>query len=97
MKILHFTFRDKHYMVDEEGRINANGINCFSDTWKFLGGMHHHWCSHISRPLNDVFNNPKILENCLGVDLDHGTTRVWGGSYNGKLPRINNVYITEKN
>lgn len=95
MKILNFTFRGKLYQVDEQGRIKANGLNYFSDNWIFLGGMHHHWCNYLTKSLKDAFKNPKILENCLGMDIDHGTTRIWSGQYNGRLPRINNVYITE--
>ena len=97
MKILNFTFRGEPYQVDEEGRIKANGLKSFSSTWIFLGGMHHHWNTRLTAPLKDVFKNPELLENCLGMDNDHGTVRQWSGMYNGRIPRINNVYITEKN
>ena len=96
MKILNFTFRGQHYKVNESGHINANNINRFSPTWVFLGGTKHHWSRSITVPLSKCFENPQNLEGCLGFDLDHGTTRQWGGQYNGKLPRITNVYVTEE-
>lgn len=94
MKKLIFTFRGQQYKVDEQGRINANGIGYHSDTWIFLGGTHHHWSNHIDISLKDAFINPKGLNGCLGWDKDHGTTRQWRGAYNGKLPRINGAYVT---
>lgn len=95
-RILHFNFRDQHYKVDEKGRINANGINHYSNTWLFLGGTKHHWSNHITVRLTDAFNNPSLLNGCLGFDKDHGTIRGWGGSWGGKLPRISGAYVTEE-
>jgi hypothetical protein len=95
MKTLQFYFRGQYYIVDEKGRINANGINHFSDTWLFLGGTKHHWSNHIDFTLSQCFENPKLLNGCLGWDLDHGTVRQWGGCYCGKLPRISNAFVKE--
>jgi hypothetical protein len=95
MKVLHFKFRDDYYQVNEEGHIKTQKLTGFSPTWVFLGGSKHHWSNRINVSLKDAFDNPKLLEGCLGWDKDHGTTRQWGGSYNGKLPRISNVYVTE--
>lgn len=95
-KYLSFSFRGQQYIVDQQGRINANGIDHFSDTWIFLGGSTHHWMNRIDVPLPVAFKNPKALENCLGWDRDHGTVRRWGGRYLGKLPRITGVSVTEK-
>jgi hypothetical protein len=94
MRILNFTFRGEPYKVDEKGRINANGIGYYSYNWIFLGGTKHHWSNHITVSLSDAFDDPSKLNGCLGFDIDHGTIRGWGGSYNGKLPRITNAYIT---
>lgn len=94
MKVLNFKFRGEYYRVDEQGRINANGIGYFSDNWLFLGGTKHHWSRTITVPLAKVWDNPKLLEGCLGFDRDHGTTRQWGGQYHGRLPRITGVYIS---
>lgn len=96
MKVLHFTFRGQPYMVNESGHIMANGLNTFSPTWIFLGGSNHHWSNRINVTLKDAFENPKLLDGCLGWDKDHGTTRKWGGSHHGKLPRIVNAYVKEE-
>ena len=92
-KQLVFTFRGETYRVDEQGRINANNIGHFSDTWLFLGGMSHHWRNSIDVPLREDFVHPTKLNGCLGVDKDHGTVRGWGGAYNGKLPRITHAHV----
>ena len=92
-KFLCFTFRGQFYTVDKKGRILANNLKEFSDTWIFLGGSHHHWSRHIDVTLEDAFKNPRLLQDCLGWDLDHGTVRQWSDSYYGKLPRICNPQI----
>ncbi len=95
MKILQFYFRGEIYKVNEQGHINANGINEYSNSWLFLGGTKHHWSNSITVRLKDAFENPALLNGCLGFDKDHGTTRQWGGYYNGKLPRISGASIKE--
>ena len=90
---LRFTFRGEEYRVNEEGHINANGIGHFSKDWIFLGGSCHHWCNTVSFPLKVAFENPGLLNGCLGWDRDYGTTRQWGGRYCGKLPRISNARV----
>lgn len=95
MKTLNFKFRGEYYQIDEQGRINANGLNKFSDNWIFLGGTKHHWSNRITVTRDAAFNNPELLNGCLGFDKDHGTTRQWGGCYMGKLPRITNCYVKE--
>jgi hypothetical protein len=92
---LHFTFRGEHYTINEQGCIDVNRSKEFSKDWVFLGGSSHHWHNHITVTLKEAFKNPKLLNNCLGWDLDHGTTRQWGGLYNGRLPRIRNAYVTK--
>ena len=96
MKTINFSFRGRQYEVDESGRINANGINHFSDTWIFLGCTKHHWSNHITVTLKDAFNDPTLLNGCLGFDKDHGTIRQWCGQYCGKLPHISGAYIFDK-
>ena len=92
-KILSFTFRGEYYDINEQGHIKANGSKSFSSTWVFLGGTKHHWSNRIDINLKQAFENPKLLNGCLGWDLDHGTIRQWGGSFYGKLPRILNAYV----
>ena len=97
MKILCFWFRGQLYKIDESGRINANGINHYSDDWIFLGVSSHHWHNHITVTLKQGFKNPSLLNGCLGWDKDHGTTRRWSGRYCGKLPRIKGAHIRNEN
>ncbi len=94
-KILYFTHRGDHYAVNEKGWIECNERGYFSDTWRFLGGSTHHWHNRVTVPLAEAFKNPKALNGCLGWDIDHGTTRVWGGRWAGKLPRIRNAHVVE--
>ena len=95
MRVLRFRFFGETYLVDEQGRIKANGLKDFSDTWLFLGGTKHHWSNRITVTLKDAFDNPESLNGCLGFDRDHGTVRQWSGRYFGKLPRITHTVITE--
>lgn len=93
IKVLSFYCRGEQYLVNEEGHINANNIGYFSSKWLFLGGTKHHWSNRIQHSLKDAFENPQLLNGCLGWDRDHGTLRQWGGRYNGKLPRISGAQI----
>ena len=93
MKTLNFTFRGESYQVNEKGHISTRNSRQFSDKWIFLGGTKHHWSNTITIPLATAFKDPKLLNGCLGFDKDHGTTRQWNGRYNGRLPRITNVYV----
>ena len=95
MKTLEFMFRGQNYKVDEQGRINANGIGHFSDDWKFLGGSSHHWHNRVTVTLKEAFSFPGMLNGCLGWDRDHGTVRQWSGQYYGKFPRISHAQIVD--
>lgn len=95
-KILKFYFRGELYQVNEKGQIKSNGLTYFSPNWLFLGGTKHHWKTRsFDVTLEQAFDNPDSLNGCLGWDKDHGTTRRWGGRYNGKVPRITNAYLTK--
>ena len=92
-KILRFTFRGEDYEVNEKGEIKTNKSGDFSSTCIFLGGTKHHWSNHVTVTLKMAFENPELLNGCLGFDKDHGTTRKWAGQYYGKLPRITFAHI----
>lgn len=96
-RTLEFYFRGQQYLVNEQGRINANGIGHHSEHWVFLGGSSHHWHNPPTVSLREAFAMPGLLDGCLGWDIDHGTTRQWGGSYYGKLPRITRARVIEMN
>ena len=93
MAILHFQCRGEWFAVDEKGRIKGNGLANHSDGWLFLGVSKHHWSNSIDVRLADAFKDPKSLLKGLVWDRDHGTTRVWGGRYAGKLPRVTAAYV----
>jgi hypothetical protein len=93
MKTLSFIYRGEKYLVNEKGEIKANGLNNFSSTWIFLGGSKYWNSRGIDFNLSDIFQNPNLLNGCYGWDKDHGTTRQWGGLYNGKIPKINSCQI----
>lgn len=93
MRTLNFTSGGNDYIVNEKGHINGNGIGYFSPKWIFLGGSRHHWRNGIDVTLKEAFDFPGLLDGCIGWDIDHGTTRKWGGKYYGKIPRISGVFV----
>lgn len=89
-KILWFVTRGERFEVNARGyikRLDIPGFQ-FSPTWRFLGVSKHHWSNHPTVSLAEAFKNPQSLVGGLVWDVDHGTTRVWGGSYAGRLPRV---------
>jgi len=95
MRELRFNFRGIVYRVNEQGCIATPATEGFSETWVFLGGSRHHWSRSIDVPLEQAFDVPARLNGCLGWDKDHSTVRHWGGSFNGRLPRITGAHILE--
>lgn len=96
MKTLDFNFMGKPYSVTESGHIKANGLGDYSPSWIFLGGSSHHWHNRVTVTLAEAFELPGLLNGCFGWDIDHGTTRRWGGRYYGKTPRITAAHIQEQ-
>jgi hypothetical protein len=92
-KTLVFYFRGEEYRVNSQGHIKANGLPEHSPGWVFLGGSRHHWRNGVDVDLHTAFENPSLLNGCLGWDVDHGTTRRWGGQYFGRIPRIQNAHV----
>ncbi|MBC8428193.1 MAG: hypothetical protein H8D94_01845 [Candidatus Pelagibacter sp.] len=92
-KYLRFCCRGEWYKVDDNGDMTQHGNNDFSGQWEFKGVSMHHWKNGIDFDFKDGWNNPSCLIGGLVWDYDHGTIRQWGGSYNGKLPRITSAYI----
>ncbi len=89
MKILKFQCDNENYEVNEEGYIRKNPNEEFSSVTKFIGGktrVNSKWICDVS--LREVFETPKKLEKCLGVDASMGFIRTW---CNG---RIINVSVT---
>lgn len=93
MKTLVFYHRGEKYEVNENGEIKNQMSNKFSKTWIFLGGSSHHWHNRVTVSLKMAFENPELLNGCLGWDTDHGTLRQWAGQWCGRLPRISGAHI----
>ncbi len=93
-KILEFKCRGNWYSCDEHGNIFAvNDKKMSGDgSWKFLGVSTHHWHNRIIHTFEDIWNNPELAKKGIVWDFDHGTIRMWGGSYFGKQPRITNCF-----
>ena len=92
MKFLHFCSRGENFVVNEKGEIAR--YHCFtpqpfSPTWIFQGVSTHHWHNHIVFTLDELFEHPEMGVNGYVWDLDHGTTRRWGGTN----PRITSCYV----
>ena len=60
----------------------------FSRKWRVLGFSQHHWQKSFV-PFKEAVKNPDTyIKKGIVHDLDYGTRGVWGGSYGGKLPRV---------
>ena len=98
-QVLLFECRGGWYKVKENGDMLQvdNTYNKWDKSWRFLGVSFHHWTQRINLTVKEAFKNPEALVGGLVWDVDHGTTRVWGGRYCGRLPRITAAYIREGN
>ncbi len=94
-KTLHFIIRGSHYSCNEQGWIRRHDMKDFEPAgdWVFLGVQGHHWNNHITTTRAEAFEHPEKIIGGMVHDLDHGTHRVWSGSYNGKLPRITSAWV----
>lgn len=97
METLTIRIRGEVYQVDEHGCI-MGGPNDVKPTcinghqWDFIGVSTHHWHNRPTISFKQIWENPSLALNGYMWDIDHGTVRVWGGSYNGKLPKITLAY-----
>lgn len=93
-KILFFEIRGEWYKVNTKGEMTQTKNNDFSDNWIFSGVSFHHWRQSIDLKFKDMKDVKDIIGGRVW-DVDHGTTRLWGGLYNGKIPRITNAYYLD--
>ncbi len=98
--------RGEYYIITSEGYIQRTDMPFMpSETWR-LSGIALRWNSY---PLNWEFikkqlDNGEVIEGYV-YDIDHGTTRMWGGSYHGHLPKAKlyanipcrKIRLTERN
>jgi hypothetical protein len=99
MKVLMFQCCGEWYKVSLEpetlGHVTENGSNKWNlphPSWTILGVSTHHMHNHVTIPLTPDIN-PSTLHKGYVFDLDHGTTRRWGGS--GDC-RVKYAYIKEE-
>jgi len=106
MKVLRFECKGQTYVVSLEPDTLGQVIERYGwrkqkvrwglphPSWRILGVSFHHWRRGIDVHITpDV--DPESLRGGLVWDLDHGTTRQWGGQYNGRLPRITWAVVEE--
>jgi len=81
-KVLHICMDNgDHYNVSRKGYIMRCDMpeNGYCTQWTFSGVSTHHWHRRIVHNLASIWANPSIaLKGCVW-DVDHGTTRTWGG------------------
>jgi len=94
---LNITIRGETYQVDKHGCI-MGGPNSVEPTcknghqWDFLGVSTHHMHNRPTISFKEIWKKPGLAVGGYFWDVDHGTTRFWGGSYCGKLPRVTSCY-----
>ena len=93
--VLTFEYNGQTYFVDCSGRINANGIRAFSNSWIFKGGSRHIRRNGIDVTRGQAWENPELLNGCYGWDWDHGTNRAWRSVRNGKVARISGARLVK--
>jgi hypothetical protein len=106
-RVLDFCHADRRFIVsleaDTYGHIVAHGRRYHTikhrftlphRQWQILGFSHHHWCRSITRTLQEIEAEPSRAVGCIVWDIDHGTARMWGGQYHGRLPRVQCATVT---
>ena len=95
MKTLLFKCRGEWYKVKENGDMlqENNTYNKWDKNWRLLGVSFHHCRNNTDMGVKELFDNPEKMIKGYVWDIDHGTTRFWGGQYYGKLPRVESAYI----
>ena len=78
--------RGNYWRINSKGEFSVSGR--FSPSWRILGiaarwnGQPTPWATVKSQA-----DKGKVVIGYMH-DLDHGTHRFWGGSWNGKLPKV---------
>ena len=77
----------QRYIIHDNGNIERTDLKNFnvSGQWTLLG-LKPYWNSVRYIPWKQIKNRIDKGETVTGyvIDLDHGTTRQWGGQFNGK-------------
>jgi len=95
---LHFLHRDQYYVVNRKGEIRrhiGDSQSEFYKDWILIGFSTHHWRNSPDISLEEAFKKPASIVGTLVWDKDHGTFRVWGGRYAGKVPRVRAAWVND--
>jgi hypothetical protein len=92
-RYIMFTIRGERYVVNEHGQMTQaerfeKDKSDFSGEWKLRGVSFHHWRMSMDVGFDRIWEDPTKMNGGLLWDYDHGSTRLWCGSYCGKLPRV---------
>ena len=91
-KYLEFYCRGELFIVNELGNIMSR--DAFDAGQHFLGqwtlrGVTKRWNRNsLDVTFKEIWDDPRRMYNGYVYDNDHGTNRMWGGSYDGKIPRV---------
>jgi len=91
-ELLYFEIRGEWFVANERGDLTQANRLRFTNDWTLLGVSFHHWRNNVDVTFQDSWDNPKRMVGGYLWDIDHGTVRTWGGSYNGKLPKVTMAY-----
>lgn len=96
-KFLHFRHHGERYVVNEAGEIKRPDVmDAFSGKWLLRGFSTHHMQTRPTISLAEAFADPKRVDGAFVHDNDHGTDRIWGGRYHGRLPRVEAPHVREE-
>jgi hypothetical protein len=81
--------RGERYIVHANGNIQRTDMEFTpSGKWK-LQGLRPKWNANRTSSFSELkkrMNKGETVEGYV-IDLDHGTTRMWAGRYNGHIPK----------
>lgn len=101
-KLLCFRHRGEVFKVNEKLQVRPESSSdlgpCyykFDDGWRLLGFSSRPNCRTPNVDLEAVWRDPKLAVGSYVWDVDHGTTRMWSGMYEGKIPRVEAAWLED--
>lgn len=106
MKKLEFWHHGNHFVVSLSpkypGHVMKYDEHTFKlphESWRIIGFSRHHWKNSPDYYIRDLINQSseeitKKIRKTLVWDVDHGTTRLWGGRHYGKIPRVESPSVS---
>lgn len=79
--------RGEAYLINTKGEITSQRTKTPSGEW-LVYGVAKRWNSHPIKwtIIKKQLDEGKTVEGYF-YDVDHGTVRMWSGSYQGKIPK----------